>query len=60
MLDYLRMLLTLRVKSERGASVVEYGLLVAGVALLSIAAFEAFGLTMRQVFEHQNSINEQP
>jgi pilus assembly protein Flp/PilA len=55
MLDYLRMWLAARVRSERGASAVEYGLLVAGVALACIFAFEVLGLTLGAVFAHENS-----
>jgi pilus assembly protein Flp/PilA len=55
MLDYLRALVAMRVRSERGASAVEYGLLVAGVALACIFAFEALGLTLGAVFAHENS-----
>jgi Flp pilus assembly pilin Flp len=60
MLDYLRMMLVLRVKSERGASAVEYGLLMAGVAAACILGFETLRITAGALFSHQNSINEQP
>lgn len=43
-------------RSERGASAVEYGLLVAGVALAMIASAMAFGTVVEQVF--QNTCNE--
>jgi pilus assembly protein Flp/PilA len=42
MLDYLRILLAAR-RDERGASAVEYGLLIAGIAALIIVAVFAFG-----------------
>jgi Flp pilus assembly pilin Flp len=54
MLDYLRALLVVRVKTERGSSAVEYGLIVAGVALACFVAFQAFGFTLGVVFEHQH------
>ena len=45
MLDYLRIMLNARVAKmdERGASAVEYGLLIAGIAALIIVAVFAFG-----------------
>jgi pilus assembly protein Flp/PilA len=55
MVDYLRALVAMHVRSERGASAVEYGLLVAGVALACIFAFEVLGLTLGAVFAHENS-----
>lgn len=60
MLDYLRALLIVRVRGERGASVVEYGLLIAGIALAGIVGFEALGFTLRTVFEQQNSMIQGP
>jgi pilus assembly protein Flp/PilA len=60
MVDYLRALVVMRVRSERGASAVEYGLLVAGVALACIVAFEVLGLTLGAVFAHENSKLSQP
>jgi Flp pilus assembly pilin Flp len=53
-------MLVLRVKSERGASAVEYGLLMAGVAAACILGFETLRITAGALFSHQNSINEQP
>jgi pilus assembly protein Flp/PilA len=43
--DYLRILLDARraARSERGASAVEYGLLIAGIAALIIVAVFGFG-----------------
>ncbi len=35
---------------ERGASAVEYGLLIAGIAAMIIAVFFVFGGTIRDVF----------
>ncbi len=44
MLDYLRIMIAARTaNSERGASAVEYGLLIAGIAALIIVAVFAFG-----------------
>ena len=53
MFDYLRALLAAR--TDRGASAVEYGLLVAGVILACIFGLEALGLVVRAVFSEQNS-----
>ena len=51
MLDYLRILLNARfVKEERGASAVEYGLLIAGIAALIVAVVFVFGGTIAGVF----------
>ena len=46
MLDYLRIMLAARTEkmSERGASAVEYGLLIAGIAALIVVVVFAFGL----------------
>jgi Flp pilus assembly pilin Flp len=60
MLDYLRMWLAVRVRSERGASAVEYGLLVAGVLVACIFAFEVLGLTVRTLFSATNSDIQEP
>jgi pilus assembly protein Flp/PilA len=45
MLDYLRILLDARpaLRGERGASAVEYGLLIAGISALIIVAVFLFG-----------------
>ena len=45
MLDYLRIMLNARVAKmdERGASAVEYGLLIAGIAALIVVVVFAFG-----------------
>lgn len=50
MLTYLRAWLTTR--GERGASAVEYGLLVAGVAAAFILAMLALGESVSAVFNH--------
>ncbi|WP_224766464.1 Flp family type IVb pilin [Nocardioides campestrisoli] len=50
---YLLMLLRplLRARSERGASSVEYGLLVAGIAALMVAAVFLFGGSVLALFD---------
>jgi pilus assembly protein Flp/PilA len=52
MLDYLRIMLNARIAKmdERGASAVEYGLLVAGIAALIVAVVFLFGAQIRDVF----------
>ena len=51
MLDYLRILLAARIeKSERGASAVEYGLLIAGIAALIVVVVFAFGDNITDAF----------
>ena len=50
MLDYLRNLLTTRRDEENGASAVEYGLLVAGIAALIVLIVFAFGGVIREIF----------
>jgi pilus assembly protein Flp/PilA len=52
-LTYLHAWLTAR--DERGASAVEYGLLVAGVAAAMIFSLELLGAGLRVVFERTNS-----
>ena len=53
MLDYLRILFAPRTeKSERGASAVEYGLLIAGVAALIVVAVFAFGGRITDIFNN--------
>ena len=58
MLDYLRIVLNARLAKmdERGASAVEYGLLVAGIAALIVVVVFAFGGTIQDVFT--NTCNE--
>jgi len=52
MLDYLRIMIAARTaNSERGASAVEYGLLIAGIAALVVVIVFAFGDNIRDIFE---------
>lgn len=51
MLDYLRNLLTTRRDEENGASAVEYGLLVAGIAALIVLVVFAFGGLVKDIFQ---------
>ena len=51
MLDYLRIMLAARAKDERGASAVEYGLLIAGIAALIVVIVFAFGDSIRDAFQ---------
>jgi pilus assembly protein Flp/PilA len=52
MLDYLRIMLSAQKAKmdERGASAVEYGLLIAGIAALIIVVVFAFGGVLNGVF----------
>ena len=52
MLDYVRIMLNARKREldERGASAVEYGLLIAGIAALIIVVIFAFGGVLNKVF----------
>jgi pilus assembly protein Flp/PilA len=52
MLDYLRILLNARIAQmdERGASAVEYGLLIAGIAALIVVIVFAFGGVLSNIF----------
>lgn len=50
MLDYLRIMLAARKDSERGASAVEYGLLIAGIAALIVVIVFAFGDNLTGIF----------
>ena len=52
MLDYLRIMLDARIarKDERGASAVEYGLLIAGIAALIVAIVFVFGGKLKDIF----------
>ena len=50
MLDYLRIMLAARTNSERGASAVEYGLLIAGIAALIVVVVFAFGGQIEAIF----------
>ena len=52
MLDYLRIMIAARTaNSERGASAVEYGLLIAGIAALIVVVVFAFGDNLTSIFE---------
>jgi len=52
MLDYLRIMLNGRLagQDERGASAVEYGLLIAGIAALIVVVVFAFGGVINNIF----------
>ena len=52
MLDYLRIMINSRLAKmdERGASAVEYGLLIAGIAALIVVVVFAFGDTLTGIF----------
>jgi pilus assembly protein Flp/PilA len=54
MLDYIRIVLNARLAKldERGASAVEYGLLIAGIAALIVVVVFAFGGLLAQVFQN--------
>ena len=53
MLDYLRIMLNARTAKmdERGASAVEYGLLIAGIAALIVVVVFAFGDNLKAIFK---------
>ena len=53
MLDYLRIVLNARIAKmdERGASAVEYGLLIAGIAALIVLIVFVFGGALNQIFQ---------
>jgi pilus assembly protein Flp/PilA len=57
MLDYLRIMLNARLAKmdERGASAVEYGLLVAGIAAVIVAVVFLLGGTLQGVFTSTNT-----
>ncbi len=57
MLDYLRIMINARLAKmdERGASAVEYGLLVAGIAAVIVAVVFLLGTTLNGVFTSTNS-----
>jgi pilus assembly protein Flp/PilA len=62
MLDYLRIMLNAQKAKmdERGASAVEYGLLIAGIAALIIVVIFAFGGVLKGVFDDTcSSVNNQ-
>jgi pilus assembly protein Flp/PilA len=52
MLDYLRIMLNAQKAKmdERGASAVEYGLLIAGIAALIVIIVFAFGGVLKHIF----------
>jgi pilus assembly protein Flp/PilA len=52
MLDYLRIVLSAHLpkRDERGASAVEYGLLIAGIAALIVLVVFAFGDNLTAIF----------
>ncbi|WP_151082591.1 Flp family type IVb pilin [Nocardioides cynanchi] len=54
MLDYLRIILNARIArmDERGASAVEYGLLIAGIAALIVIMVFAFGGVLSNIFKN--------
>ena len=54
MYDYLRIVLNARLAKidERGASAVEYGLLIAGIAALIVVVIFAFGGVLQNVFSN--------
>jgi pilus assembly protein Flp/PilA len=53
MLDYVRIMLNARFAKmdERGASAVEYGLLIAGIAALIVAVVFLFGGVLKNIFQ---------
>ena len=53
MLDYLRIVLNARLAKmdERGASAVEYGLLIAGIAALIVLIVFVFGGALNTIFQ---------
>ena len=53
MLDYFRIMLNAQKAKmdERGASAVEYGLLIAGIAALIIVVIFAFGGVLNKIFD---------
>jgi pilus assembly protein Flp/PilA len=57
-LEFLRIQLAAKVKSERGASAVEYGLLVALIAIVIIVAVTLLGGNLSSIFNKTaNSIS---
>jgi pilus assembly protein Flp/PilA len=58
MIDYLHIIATARIArvSERGASAVEYGLLIAGVVLVGVGAMHSLGQVLNQTFG--NSVSD--
>jgi pilus assembly protein Flp/PilA len=57
-IEYLRIRLAAQAKSDRGASAVEYGLLVALIAIIIIVAVTLLGSNLSGIFNKTaNSIN---
>jgi pilus assembly protein Flp/PilA len=54
MLDFLRIMINARLAKmdERGASAVEYGLLIAGIAALIVVVVFAFGGVLTNIFSN--------
>ena len=54
MLDYLRTIVAIHLtkRDERGASAVEYGLLIAGIAALIVVVVFAFGDNLTAIFDN--------
>lgn len=58
-LEFARIQLAARIKSERGASAVEYGLLVALIAIVIIVAVTLLGNNLSAIFDKTaNSISK--
>ena len=57
MLDYLRIMINARLAKldERGASAVEYGLLVAGIAAVIVGIVFVLGGNLKSAFDTTNS-----
>jgi pilus assembly protein Flp/PilA len=55
LVNYLRLTLPAKAKTERGASAVEYGLLVALIAIIIIVAISALGGKLSTVFNRTQS-----
>jgi pilus assembly protein Flp/PilA len=53
MLEYIHIMLNARLAKmdERGASAVEYGLLIAGIAALIVVVVFAFGGVLKNIFQ---------
>ena len=53
MFEYVRIMLNARIArmDERGASAVEYGLLIAGIAALIVVVVFAFGGVLKNIFQ---------
>jgi pilus assembly protein Flp/PilA len=52
MLDYMRIRLQAMIRTERGASAVEYGLLVALIAVIIIVAVTLLGNNLSSIFSN--------